>query len=72
MGTKFIAIPTAEHFQFLDDLRGSGATNMWGASPFLRDEFDLDKDEAKSILMSWMKSFDPNLSAEDRAKAVRS
>ena len=46
-----------EYFVFLDELRASGVTNMLGATPYLEDEFDLDKKEAGSILMAWMKSF---------------
>ena len=28
-----------EYFEFLDDLRETGATNMYGAGPYLRSEF---------------------------------
>lgn len=45
-----------EHEEFLDDLRDSGATNMMGAVPFLQEEFDLEKGEAKEILIEWMNS----------------
>jgi hypothetical protein len=30
---------------------------MFGARPYLMDRFDLDSDEAKEILVSWMKEF---------------
>ena len=46
-----------EYFDFLDDLRESGATNMFGAVPYLIDEFVLDKDEALDILSKWMESY---------------
>ncbi|KKL27453.1 hypothetical protein LCGC14_2385010 [marine sediment metagenome] len=46
-----------EHKEYLDNLRESGETNMFGARPYLMDEFGLDKKEAQSILMEWMKSF---------------
>ncbi len=42
---------------FLDGLRESGATNMFGAAPYLMDEFDLTKDEARSIVLFWMETF---------------
>ena len=46
-----------EHLEYLDLLRESGITNMFGAYPYLVDEFDLDEQEAKTVLRYWMKSF---------------
>jgi len=46
-----------EHLEFLDDLRESGVTNMYGARPYLIDAFDLDKNTARDILSYWMKTF---------------
>lgn len=46
-----------EHKKFLDDLRESGKTNMFGAAPYLEAEFDLERKEAKAVLMEWMDSF---------------
>jgi len=48
---------TDEHLEFLDDLRGSGATNMFGAGAYLREEFRIDTEEASKILLYWMKTF---------------
>ena len=48
---------TNDHLEYLDDLRESGATNIFGARPFLMDEFDLPSYKAKEVLMYWMKSF---------------
>lgn len=48
---------TNEHKIFLDDLRESGVTNMFGAAPYLQEEFGLERRDAKDILMEWMKSF---------------
>ena len=48
----------SEYFDFLDDLRESGATNMFGAVPYLMEEFILDNEEARNILGKWMESFD--------------
>ena len=49
---------TDEHLDFLDDLQESGETNMFGAAPYLREEFDdLTKDEARKITVYWMKTF---------------
>lgn len=49
---------TDEHLEFLDILRESGATNMFGAIPYLMREFkDLSEDTARSYLSYWMKTF---------------
>lgn len=46
------------YFDFLDILRASGRTNMYGATPFLQDEFpELSYQEAVSVLQAWMTSF---------------
>ena len=47
-----------EHLEYLDDLRESGETNMFGARPYLIEEYsDLTKQEARTILTYWMKTF---------------
>lgn len=51
------AVVTDEHIMYLDDLRESGETNMYGARSYLMDEFDLSKDDAATVLYYWMKSF---------------
>ena len=50
-------VMTQEHKEFLDELRESGVTNMFGASPYLIDEFGLEKKEARAILSEWMKTY---------------
>tara|TARA_Y100000310_G_scaffold34266_1_gene32422 strand:- start:1357 stop:1566 length:210 start_codon:yes stop_codon:yes gene_type:complete len=49
---------TLEIYKYLVNLRNSGATNMWGASIYLEDAFDLSKQEAKNALLGWIKTFD--------------
>ena len=46
-----------EHLDYLDDLCESGVTNMYGARPYLEDEFSLGHKTAGDILSYWMKSF---------------
>jgi hypothetical protein len=46
-----------EVLEFLNILRDSGATNMFGATPYIKDEFDLDSKESKRLLMLWMENF---------------
>ena len=47
----------AEAYGFLDALRESGITNMWGATPYLREEFDVTRETARTILVAWMEDF---------------
>jgi hypothetical protein len=47
-----------EYFEYLEELRQSGVTNMFGASPYLMEEFGLSKYEARDILSQWMKSYE--------------
>lgn len=44
------------HFAFLDDLRASGATNMYGAAPHLEQAFGLSKADARRIVLEWIES----------------
>ena len=46
-----------EYLVYLDDLRNSGITNMYGARPYLIGAFALDKNVARDILSYWMESF---------------
>jgi len=48
---------TDEHLVYLDDLRSSGAINMFGVDLWLRDAFGLDRIRAKEIVVYWMKTF---------------
>ena len=48
---------TDEMLDYLDVLRLTGMTNMFGAVPYLMDEFDLSQTEAKTVLMYWMDTF---------------
>ena len=43
-----------EVFQFLNELRESGKTNMFGARPYLIDEFELDKKQSAELLSEYM------------------
>jgi len=53
-----MSAPTQDEVNlFLDDLRQSGVTNMFGAAPYLRREFDLRQQEASDMLIEWMRTF---------------
>jgi hypothetical protein len=47
-----------EVMEFLNILRDSGVTNMFGAAPYIEDEFGIDKREARRLLTLWMHNFD--------------
>ena len=46
-----------EYFEYLDQLRESGVTNMFGATPYLVEEFGVDRSTARRVLTEWMRSF---------------
>ena len=46
-----------KHLEFLDNLRESGVTNMYGAGGYIRDAFDVSRKESSEILAYWMKTF---------------
>ena len=49
---------TEDHLEYLDGLRESGVTNMFGATTYLEEEFDnLDNKSSRTILTYWMKTF---------------
>ena len=48
---------TDKHLEYLDDLRESGATNMFGAGVYLEREFKVNQPTAGEILGYWMDTF---------------
>lgn len=48
---------TKEHSDYLNDLRNSGVTNMFGAGPYLEAHFGITRKEARTILLEWIASF---------------
>jgi hypothetical protein len=47
-----------EYFTYLEEIRQSGVTNMWGADNYLVEEFSLSKKESTEILLRWIKLHD--------------
>ena len=43
-------------YKYLDDLRDSGVTNMYGAGQYLQEEFGMNKYEARETLANWMRT----------------
>ena len=46
-----------EVLEFLNMLRITGVTNMFGATPYIEDEYGLDKKESRRLLSLWMNNF---------------
>ena len=64
----FEAMQMVESFTFLDELRVSGVTNMFGAAPYVEEEFGLERKEAVAVLNEWMRTFSGEKAAPERAK----
>ena len=48
---------TQEIFDYLDDLRESGETNMFGAASYIQRDWGLGADDARGFLKAWMETF---------------
>lgn len=46
-----------EMLSYLDDLRESGVTNMFGARPYVEEAFDIPAKAAGDVLLYWMETF---------------
>ena len=44
----------SEYFEYLDDLRDTGVINMFGATPYIMEQFQITKREARDVLLAWM------------------
>lgn len=48
-----------EYYDFLEILRKTGITNMWGATPYLQSAYEeLTEKEAAAILCTWINHYD--------------
>ena len=59
-----------EVLEYLDRLRESGVTNMFGASPYIVKEFDISRKEASELLIKWMKKNKLPLVQRDKDKLI--
>ena len=51
-------IPTQHEVNiFLDVVRSSGVTNMFGAGSYIQEHFGVSKYEARDFLSEWMRTF---------------
>lgn len=54
------------HWIYLENLRRSGVTNMYGAAPYLARAFKLDIKMAQNILAEWMRNYNQDDYKEDK------
>lgn len=47
-----------DYYIYLEELRESGITNMFGATPYLQEHFNLEKKQAREILSNWMQNYE--------------
>jgi hypothetical protein len=55
--TRLATEQEVEVLTFLNELRESGEINMFGASPYIQDLYEVDSREAKRLLVLWMNNF---------------
>lgn len=55
-------LPTQDEVNiFLDVVRSSGVTNMFGAGAYVQEHFGVTKYEARDFLSEWMRTFGERL-----------
>ena len=47
-----------KHFEYLDDLRASGETNMFGSPAYLQRTFALKENESYEVFEAWANTFE--------------
>jgi hypothetical protein len=52
------SITKDEHLKYLDKLRLSGVTNMFGSGRYLAKTFGMKSGDANTIVAYWMESFE--------------
>ena len=45
------------YFRYLDCLRHTGVTNMWGAPAYVEQEFGLSQRVARDVVAEWMRTY---------------
>ena len=58
---------TDTHLEFLDVLRESGVTNMFGAASYVEERFEnLESGQPEKVLAYWMETFGARHPKEDK------
>jgi hypothetical protein len=53
-----------EIMEYLNVLRATGVTNMFGAGSYITGEFGINEREARRVLTLWMKNFNEECNYE--------
>jgi hypothetical protein len=57
-----------EAFEYLDELRESGVTNMFGAPAYVESDLGWTKKQSMDAAMLWMSTFDDELTMSQRVE----
>jgi hypothetical protein len=68
--SEFSQTELVEMFAYLDNLRLSGATNMFGSAPYLVAAFGLDEEIARDVACTWMRTFSSRVPASERVSRL--
>ena len=68
LGYEQASCDKEDQFIFLDQLRESGVTNMFGAGPYLVEEFGVSRRESHEILGEWMRTFEERHPKKEEGK----
>jgi hypothetical protein len=55
--TRKTTVQERQVMEYLNVLRNSGDTNMFGATPYITSKFGISSSEARAILALWMKNY---------------
>jgi hypothetical protein len=55
-----------EYLVYLDSVRESGVTNMFGAAQYLVAQFNMPRADARAVLAHWMETFSERHQEEGR------
>lgn len=61
-----------KYFAYLDRLRESGVTNMYGAGPYLEAAYGISREKSTPVVRMWMQTFDRDTPPAVRAKSALS
>ena len=69
---RFTAKELDEYLRFLDGLRETGVTNMFGAATYLQQTYpELSGEDARKMLAYWMETFSQRHNSSERQERNR-
>jgi len=52
-----LVVEKSEVFEFLDDLKETGVTNMMGAEEYVMETYELPRMKARAFVVEWMTNY---------------